>query len=154
MKTSLLFQAFQIVPLPRQMGSSALLNLSINVPLRPSPMHLERDRMANIRNDVLSSTPERPNKLLRERLRTRSPKVHGRENQARTDRPEVDVHERDRFLIVGIEPLVRVEAWNEFAYVCFGGYVERDSWHLRFVAGRTHECYEHRTGASCVPKRR
>ena len=75
------------------MGSSDLLNLPVDEPLRPSPMYLERDRMADVRNDVLSPTPERPNKLLRERLRTWSPKVHGRNNHARSDRADVDVHE-------------------------------------------------------------
>ena len=53
-----------------------------------------------------------------------------------------------------IESFVRVEAWSELTYVRFGGCVERHSWHRRFVAGRTRECYEHRTGASCVPERR
>ena len=132
---SFLFQTRHTVSFPLQMGSSALLDHSIDVPLRPSPMHLERDRMPYIRHDVLSPTPKRPHQLPRKPLRTRSPEVHGSNDQPRPDRPEVHVHERDRFVIGGVESLVCVEAGGELADVCFGGDVERDSWHCCFVAG-------------------
>jgi len=70
----------------------------------------------------------------------------------------MDVHERDRPVVTAIvrdiKSLIRVEARSELANVRFGGYVERDSRHRRFVAGRAHERYEHRTRASRVPERR
>lgn len=140
-----------------QMCSSALQHRSLNIPLRPTPMHLQRNRMTNIRDDVLSPTPKGPNKLLRKRFRTRPPEVYGSDDQTRTDRPEVDEHKLDRSVVtiaVGdIETLVRVETGSELTDVCFGCCIERDSWHRLFVTGRTHECYEDRSLACRVPER-
>ena len=80
-------------------------------------MHLERDRVTDIRYNVLPPTPKRPYQLLRERLGARSPEVHRGDDHVRPDRADVYVHERDRFVIGEFESLVCVEAGSELADV-------------------------------------
>lgn len=131
------------------------------------PMHYTRDKelrdackdephhiMSEIRNDHPSPTPKRPNHLLREVFSTGAEEVRWFSIHLGMDRSEVDVHEGDCLVIWDVVSFVSVETQGDSAIEVFGGGVEDDSGHGRFVSEGSDEYDEGWTSTSGRAERR
>ena len=95
--------------------------------------------MSDIRNDYLPSTPKRPNQLLGELLGTCTSKVWRFTVDLGVNLSQMNVHERNGLVVWGIESFVGVKAQSDSAIEVFGGGVENDSGHGRFVGEGSDE---------------
>ena len=104
--------------------------------------------MPEVRNDDLSSTPKRPNQLLRKKFGTDANEVWRFAVHLGIDLSEVNVHEGDGFVVWSVEPFVGVKSEDNSAVEVFGGGVEDDFGHGCFVAEGSDDYDEDRTATS------
>lgn len=90
--------------------------------------------MPGVRNDDLPSTSKRPNQLFCKKLGTDANEVWRFAVHLGIDLSEVNVHEGDGFVVWSVEPFVGVKSEGDSAIEVFGGGVEGDFGHGRFVA--------------------
>jgi hypothetical protein len=104
--------------------------------------------MADIRDDHLPPTSKRPNQPLRKKLGTGAKEAWWFAVHLGMYRSEVDVHERDGFVVRDVVSFVGVQAQGDPAIKVFGGGVEDDPGHGCFVGEGSDEYDESRTSTS------
>ena len=110
---------------------------------KEEPHHI----MTEIRNDHLPPTSKCPDQLLRKLFSPGANEAWGLAIHLGLDWTEVDIHEGDGFVVWSIEPFVSVKSQDDSAIKVFGGGVEDDSGHGRFVGEGSHEHNEGWTSA-------
>ena len=113
--------------------------------LRKGSEHQLYHIVPDVWNDHLSSASKRPDQLLRKEPRTGPNEAWWLAVQLRIDRSDADIHEGDCLVIRSVESFVGVETQGDSTTEVFGGRVEDDLGHRRFVSEGPDEHDEGRT---------